>query len=59
MVAPLVTEWISVLLQATVTKCNNAFALAFALSKCLQQRHFLNDGRRCEYNSTSNTDIWV
>ena len=42
--------------QATVTECNNAFAQAFALSKCLQQRHFLNDGRSCMYNATSTAD---
>lgn len=45
------------LMQATVTECNNAFARAFALSKCLQQRHFFNDGRRCEYNGTSLANI--
>lgn len=48
-----------VISEATVTECNNAFALAFTLSKCLQQRHFLQDGRRCEYNGTSVAHVYA
>lgn len=44
-------------LQATVTECNNAFALAYTLSKCLQQRYFLGDVRHCTYNATTISEV--